>query len=79
MRKNRINRAGRRKICVENYAVDHSKQSERFEFADDPQHTLGQKRYTLAREALGQLLQLIQGLFAQGQSHEQILERLMPA
>lgn len=55
------------------------KQSERFEFAEDHQHTLGQKHYTLAREALGQLLQLTQGLFAQGQSHEQILERLMPA
>lgn len=55
------------------------KPSERFEFADEHQHTLGQKRYTLAREALGQMLQLAQSLFTQGQSHEQILERLMPA
>ena len=52
--------------------------SERFKWVDDTQHTLGQKHYTLARQALGQLLQLTETLFAQGQSHEQILERLMP-
>ena len=53
--------------------------SERFKWVDDTQSTLGQKHYTLAREALGQLLQLAETLFAQGQSQEQILERLMPA
>lgn len=55
------------------------KKSERFAFAENHQHPIGQKRYTLTREALGQLLHLVQGLFAQGQSQEQILERLMPA
>lgn len=55
------------------------KQLESFECADDHQHTLGQKRYTLPRDALEQLLPLAQGWFAQGQSQEQILEQLMPA
>ena len=55
------------------------KKSERFAFAEDAQQTLGQKLYTLTRQALGQLLHLAQGLFAQGQPYEQVLERLMPA
>ena len=53
--------------------------SERFKWVDDAQSTLGQKHYTLAREALGQVLQLAESMFAQGQSREQVLERLMPA
>jgi hypothetical protein len=53
--------------------------SERFKWVDDTQSTLGQKHYTLARESLGQLLQLAETLFAQGQSHQQVLERIMPA
>lgn len=55
------------------------KKSERFAFAEDDQQTVGQKLYTLTRDALGQLVQLVQGLFAQGQSYEHVLERLMPA
>jgi hypothetical protein len=55
------------------------RQSERFAFAEDHQQTIGQKLYTLTREALGQLMRLAQGLFAQGQSYQQVLERLMPA
>jgi hypothetical protein len=55
------------------------RKSERFAFADDNQQTVGQKLYTLTRDALGQLVQLVQGLFAQGQSYQQVLERLMPA
>lgn len=55
------------------------KKSERFAFADDTQQTLGQKLHTLTRDALGQLLNLVQGLFVQGHSQEQILEQLMPA
>ncbi len=51
--------------------------SERFRFAEAKQ-TLGQKLYSLSREALGQLLSLAQSLFAQGQSYEQVLEVLMP-
>ena len=55
------------------------RKSERFAFAGEHQQTVGQKLHTLTREALGQLLHLVQGLFAQGQSYQQILERLMPA
>jgi hypothetical protein len=53
--------------------------SERFIFVEDNQQTVGQKLHTLTRDALGQLLQFVQGLFAQGQSYEHFLERLMPA
>ena len=53
--------------------------SERFSFVDNPQQTIDQRLHTLTRQALGQLLQLVQGLFAQGQSHESVLERLMSA
>ncbi len=52
--------------------------SERFSFAQDKQ-SVGQKLYSLTREALQQVLQLVNGLFAQGQSVEQALEVLMPA
>jgi hypothetical protein len=51
--------------------------SERFRFAEGKQ-TLGQKVYSLTREALGQLLSLAQSLFTQGQSSQQVLEVLMP-
>ena len=51
--------------------------SERFSFAEDDQPTVGQKLHTLTRDALGQLLQWVQGLLVQGQSQEQDLERLM--
>lgn len=43
------------------------------------QQTVGQKLHTLTRDALGQLLHLVQELFAQGQPYEHVLERLMPA
>ncbi len=52
--------------------------SERFKFADGGQ-TVGQRLYTLTREALGQLVHLVQGLLARGQTREQVLELLMPA
>lgn len=55
------------------------RKSERFAFAEDNQQTVGQKLYTLTRDAVGQLVQVVQGLFAQGQSYQQVLERLMPA
>jgi len=45
------------------------KKSERFAFAEEDQHPLGQKLYTLSRQALAQVLQLVQGLFAQGQPY----------
>jgi hypothetical protein len=52
--------------------------SERFAFAEE-KATVGQKVYTLAREALAGVLQLAQGLFTQGRSCDQVLEVLMPA
>jgi hypothetical protein len=52
--------------------------SERFDFADE-KATVGQKVYTIAREALAGALQLAQGLFAQGRTCDQVLEVLMPA
>jgi len=52
--------------------------SERFAFAEE-KATVGQKVYTLAREALTGVLQLAQGLFTQGRSCDQVLEVLMPA
>lgn len=51
---------------------------ERFAFAENTA-TIGQKTYTLAREALSGVLQLAQKLLTQGQSCEQILGLLMPA
>lgn len=52
--------------------------SERFEFAEDRQ-TVGQKLYGLTREALGQLVHLVQGMLNAHRSPEQVLEVLMPA
>lgn len=52
--------------------------SERFEFAEE-KATVGQKVYTIAREALAGVLQFAQSLFAQGRSSDQVLEALMPA
>jgi hypothetical protein len=51
--------------------------SERFTFAQ-AQQTLGQKLYSLGREALAQLLEFAKELFTAGQSPQQILELLMP-
>lgn len=51
--------------------------SERFWFANGTQ-TLGQKLYSLSREALAQLLEFAHGLFATGRSSCQVLEVLMP-
>jgi hypothetical protein len=59
-------------------AVCQGKKSERFEFAKETQ-TVGQQLYSLTREAYEQLLHLVQGLFSQGQTCEQVLEVLMPA
>jgi len=59
-------------------AACEGKKSERFAFAGE-QQTVGQRLYTLTREAYQQLLHLVHGLFAQGQTCEQVLEALMPA
>ena len=52
--------------------------SERFEFARNLQQTIGQRLYTLTREALMQILQLTKAFLVQGQSVEQVLEVMMP-
>ena len=52
--------------------------SERFEFADE-KATVGQKVYTISREALAGVLQFAQGLFAQRRTLDQVLQVLMPA
>jgi hypothetical protein len=59
-------------------AVASGRTSERFTFAED-KATVGQKVYTITREALAAVLQFAQGLLAQGRSCAQILEALMPA
>ena len=59
-------------------ATCQGKKSERFAFAKH-QQTVGQRLYSLTREAYQQLLHLVEGLFAQGRSCEQVLEVLMPA
>lgn len=51
--------------------------SERFLFANGTQ-TLGQRLYSLSREALAQLLELAHGLFTAGRASSQVLEVLMP-
>jgi hypothetical protein len=58
-------------------ATCQGKKSERFAFANDLQ-TVGQRIYSLTREACQQLLHLVQGLFTQGQTCEQVLEVIMP-
>jgi hypothetical protein len=53
-------------------------QSERFQFAQAKQ-TVGQKLYTLTRQALEDLLQFILKQFSQGQPQKQILQALLPS
>jgi hypothetical protein len=55
----------------------HGQKSERFMLAHN-QQTVGQRLYSLTREAYLQLLHLVQGLFAQNHSCKQVLEVLMP-
>ncbi|MGQ9872453.1 hypothetical protein [Leptodesmis sp.] len=40
---------------------------------------MGQRLYSLTRGVYHQLLHLLQGLFAQGQTCEQVLEAIMPS
>ncbi len=53
--------------------------SERFNFADHHEQSIGQHLYSLSREAVQQVVALTQTLLTQGQSVEQIMEVLMPA
>ena len=52
--------------------------SERFDFADNHEQPIGQRLYSLSREAVEQVVVFIQSLLLQGQSVEQIMEVLMP-
>ena len=69
--------------CVAQSALQQAsccgQKSERFEFAECHQQTIGQRLYTLAREALTQVVQLIRQLTHQGQSVDLIMEVLMPS
>jgi hypothetical protein len=58
-------------------AASSGGKSERFQFAEE-KATVGQKVYTIAREALGGVLQFAQCLFAQGKTCDQVLQVLMP-
>ncbi|MDJ0708534.1 MAG: hypothetical protein QNJ46_35150 [Leptolyngbyaceae cyanobacterium MO_188.B28] len=53
--------------------------SERFDFADNHEQPIGQRLYSLSREAVEQVVVFAQSLLLQGQSVEQIMEVLMPA
>ncbi|MEP7336212.1 MAG: hypothetical protein ABI977_00480 [Acidobacteriota bacterium] len=59
-------------------AASSGGKSERFTFAAE-EATVGQRVYTIAREALGGMLQFAQNLFAQGRTYDQVLQVLMPA
>jgi len=53
--------------------------SERFNFADNHEQPIGQRLYSLSREAVQQVVEFTQTLLSQGKSLDQIMEVLMPA
>jgi hypothetical protein len=53
--------------------------SERFNFADAHEQPIGQRLYSLSREAVQQVVEFTQTLLNQGKSVDQITEVLMPA
>jgi hypothetical protein len=53
--------------------------SERFGFAHNHEQTIGQRLYSLSRQAVQQLVAFTQSWLHQGKSLEQIMEVLMPA
>ena len=55
------------------------RKSERFNSAQEDEPTIGQRLYSLTREALHNLLELSQSLLLQGKSTEQVLEVMMPS
>ena len=57
----------------------HGGKSEQFSFAPENEPTIGQRLYSLTREALHNLLELSQNLLLQGKSTEQIMEVMMPS
>ena len=69
--------------CVAQSALQRAgcggQKSERFSFAHETEQPIGQRVYTLSREAVQQVVELTQALLQQGQSVEHIMEVLMPA
>ncbi len=69
--------------CVASSALQQAgcggRTSERFNLAQENESTIGQRLYTLTREALHNLLKLNQTLLTQGKSTEQVLEVMMPS
>jgi hypothetical protein len=68
--------------CVAQSALGQAscsgQKSERFDFADATQQPIGQRLYTLSREAVQQVVELSQVLLNQGNSVHQVMEVLMP-
>lgn len=69
--------------CVAQSALQEAscsgRKSEKFNLTPENESTIGQRLYTLSREALHNLLELSHNLLFQGQSTEQILEVMMPS
>ncbi len=69
--------------CVAQSALQQAscsgRKSEQFNLAPESEPTIGQRLYTLTREALHNLLELSQSLLLQGKSTEQVLEVMMPS
>jgi len=69
--------------CVAQSALQQAscsgRKSQRFNLSQEKESTIGQQLYTLTREALSNLIELVQGLSLQGKSTEQILEVMMPS
>ena len=59
-------------------ASGSGRKSERLKFAQDDEHTVGQKLYSLTRESVQQLVEFVNVLVNQGQSVEQVMEVIMP-
>jgi len=69
--------------CVAQSALQHTRcsgqKSERFKFAQQHEKPIGQRLYSLSREAVQQVVEFTRLRVHQGQSVEQIMEGLMPA
>ena len=66
--------------CPKRYRFAYSGgKSERFNLTQENEPTIGQRLYSLTREALHNLLELSQSFWLQGKSTEQVLEVMMPS
>ncbi len=69
--------------CVAQSALQQAScsggKSEQFNFASENGQTIGQRLYSLTREALHNLLELSQSLLLGGKSTEEVLEVIMPS